>query len=127
MKSHVTMEQAVCPVCLETYDTGTILLDRRLRECFESRTVTHMAMCPEHQKLRDDGYIALIEIDPTKTPDSGSSIIDPNTAYRTGTIMHITEHGFNAVFNVEIPAGGIVFVEPEVTAKLAQLREDASA
>jgi len=40
MKSHVGMEQKVCPVCGQAFDTGVILLDKRLRNSLERKTVT---------------------------------------------------------------------------------------
>ena len=45
-KSHVGMEQNVCPVCGKAFDTGTILLDRRLRNSLERKTVTGWSLCP---------------------------------------------------------------------------------
>lgn len=34
-KSHVSLEQHLCLVCSVTYDTGSILLDKRLRASME--------------------------------------------------------------------------------------------
>lgn len=51
-KSHVSLEQHVCLVCGTVFDTGAILLDKRLRTSMKLHTAT---LCPEHQKLFDDG------------------------------------------------------------------------
>lgn len=40
MKSYVTLEQKICVVCGRSYDTGSLLLDKRLRERFEHHTIT---------------------------------------------------------------------------------------
>ena len=58
-KSHVSLEQHVCLVCGKAFDTGTILLDKRLRASMEHHTKTGWGLCPEHQKLADDGFVAL--------------------------------------------------------------------
>lgn len=54
-KSHVSMEQHVCLVCGQLFDTGAILLDRRLRPSMEHHTVTGWDLCPEHRRLYEEG------------------------------------------------------------------------
>lgn len=39
-KSHVSLEQHACLVCGTTFDTGAILLDKRLRASMERHTAT---------------------------------------------------------------------------------------
>ena len=48
-KSHVSLEQHVCLVCGAGFDTGTILLDKRLRASMERHTAIGWGLCPEHQ------------------------------------------------------------------------------
>ena len=48
-KSHVSLEQHVCLVCGTAFDTGAILLDKRLRASMERHTATGWGLCPEHQ------------------------------------------------------------------------------
>jgi len=45
-KSHVSLEQRVCLVCGTTFDTGAILLDKRLRQHLDRHTVTGWGLCP---------------------------------------------------------------------------------
>ena len=90
MKSHVGMEQKACPVCGQAFDTGAILLDKRLRNTLERKTVTGWDLCPEHAKLWEKGYIALVECDPEKSTFTDGTIKPPD-AYRTGRIAHIRE------------------------------------
>src|SRR3546814_20782436 len=68
-KSHVSLEQHACLVCGARFDTGAILLDKRLRASMERHTATGWGLCPEHQKLSDAGFVALVECD---TQRSGS-------------------------------------------------------
>jgi hypothetical protein len=112
--SHVALEQAVCPVCGQKHDTGTILLDRQLREDTfkEMGVATHFDMCPEHKELWEKGFVALVGIDPDQSENNGGKI-KPENAYRTGTVMHINKDLLNHMVNVAVE-GPVVFVEDEV-------------
>jgi len=116
LKSYVSLEQHLCIVCGKPYDTRAVLLDRRLRESMLKYTVTGSGLCPEHQTRHDQGFIALVECDPTKSglPPSGYRL-QPGKAYRTGRIAHLKRDTWSQVFNVPIPPDlPLVFVEPGV-------------
>ncbi len=51
-KLHVSLEQHVCLVCGTAFDTGAILLDKRLRASMERRTATGWGLCPEQGSPR---------------------------------------------------------------------------
>ena len=121
-KSHVGMEQNVCPVCGKAFDTGTILLDRRLRNSLERKTVTGWSLCPEHAKLWEKGYIALVECDPEKSQFSGGTI-KPEDAFRKGRIVHIRKAVAARIFNVEMTSP-VAFVEPAVVDMLEEMNGD---
>lgn len=72
-KSHVSMEERVCLVCGNPFDTGAILLDKRLRQSMAHRTVTGWGLCPEHEQMFKDGYVALVECDPERSGGALSS------------------------------------------------------
>jgi len=115
-KSHVSLESHLCVVCGKPYDTGAILLDRRLRQSLEPHTMTGWGLCPEHQALHDQGWVALVECDPDRSegPDPEGRI-DPVKAYRTGRIAHVKREHVAKVIKVPIPADlPLVFVEPAV-------------
>jgi hypothetical protein len=85
------MEQNCCCVTGELFDTGTILLDRRidpktrtLKQSMDSTTVTGWGISPEVQEKFDAGYVALIVIDPVKSTDMSLSGI-----HRTGEVVYI--------------------------------------
>ena len=115
-KSHVSLEQHVCLVCGVRFDTGAILLDRRLRASMEHHTATGWGLCAEHQKLSDDGFVALIECDPQRSGSpAGGANVKPEQAYRTGRLAHLKREVFARVFNLPIAANQpCVFVEPGV-------------
>lgn len=108
-KSHVGMGYSVCPVCGTQHDE-VVLLDRRLKPTLESRQAVGWAFCPEHAKLKADGYVALIECN--------NSPKDLNDADRTGQVAHVRATAFANIFNRPAPAGGICFVEVGVIDKL---------
>ena len=119
-KSHVSLEQHVCLVCGTRFDTGAILLDRRLRASMERHTATGWGLCPEHQKLSDDGFVALVECGPQRSGSpAGDGRVKPEQAYRTGRLAHLKREAFAQVFNVPIAADQpCVFVEPGVIEQL---------
>ena len=119
-KSHVSLEQHVCLVCGTRFDTGTILLDKRLRASMERHTATGWGLCPEHQKLSDDGFVALVECDPQRSrAAAGAARMKPDQAHRTGRLAHLKREVFADVFNVPIEdKQPCVFVEPGVIEQL---------
>ena len=121
-KSHVSMERHVCKVCGQLYDTGAILLDNRLRESMEARTLTGAGLCPEHQKLYDEGYVALVGVDASQSHISANDSIKPEDAYRTGDVAHVRRTVVARIFNVPIADDiPLVFCEPAVITKLQEM------
>lgn len=119
-KSHVSMETKQCLVCAKEFNVG-ILLDRRLRDSLEPKTLTGYGLCGEHQKLFEDGYIALIGIDESKSTVETNGNILPHNAYRTGNVIHVKHKVLDGFFNVSInPKLPIIFVEDEVINKLKE-------
>lgn len=86
-KSNVAKEMHFCPVCGQTHAVG-ILLDRRLKDSLEPETVTGCSLCPEHAKLDQDGYIALVVT--ADVPEDGEKL--PNGADEQ-TIRQICQAG----------------------------------
>lgn len=109
-KSYVTMEQKECILCGKHYDTGNLLMDNKLRNRFERFTCTGLGVCEEHRK---EGYIVLIEIDPSKSDDK--------SVYKTGPIAHMKLEAFKRVFpNHSKGAKDFCFVDEKVMSQLRQ-------
>lgn len=119
-KSHVSMETKQCLVCAKEFNVG-VLLDSRLRDSLESKTLTGYGLCDEHNKLFGDGYIALIGIDESKSTVETNGNILPHNAYRTGNVIHVKylvlEGFFNIPINKSLP---VIFVEDDVIDKLKE-------
>lgn len=90
MKSFVTLEQACCPACGKTFDTGALLLDKRMRERFEMKTVTGFQLCPDDQAKVDEGYVILVGIDEKKSGGYRDTK-KPEDVYRTGMIAYLKQ------------------------------------
>lgn len=88
-KSHVSLERRVCLACGSPFDTGNILLDKRLRQSMARHTVTGWGLCSEHERMFEEGFIALVECDPWRSGAPSSGNIDPEQAYRTGRLAHL--------------------------------------
>ena len=118
-KSHVTMEQRQCIACGKLYDTGAILLDKRLAKVFERHTTTGHGLCDEHTK---EGFITLIEVEP---PTGHVIELEPSEAVRTGAVALVRRSVWPEISSVPAPVGEVMFVERGVIARLAQLASDA--
>lgn len=122
-KSHVSLEQHICPVCGQTFDTGSILLDKRLRQSMDRHTTTGFSLCPEHQKMFEDGYIALVCIDESKTKLGKNGLTTPENAHRTGDVAHLTRTAFQKMFNADetVVARPMIYIDEEVMDMLKKI------
>lgn len=66
-------------------------------------------MCPEHEKLRKQGYIALVGVDKEKSDGCTCKGV-----WRTGKLAHLKESAWGGVFNMPVPAKGLCFVPDDV-------------
>lgn len=114
-KSYVTMEQKKCPVCGKSFDSGSILMNTRLKAVFERYTVTGFAMCDEHQELWEKGYSALVVCDDSKTTHSGG-YCKAEDAFRTGEVIHMRKKVFKQFFNRKPEK--VVFIDTKAAKKI---------
>jgi len=125
-KSHVGMEYKICIVTGKKYSTGSLLLDTRLQESLEKEEVTGWGLCPEVEKYLNDGFVALIGIDPEQSSLSEDNTISPGGAYRTGNVAYVKRHVFDKMVGKDKKYENVkyTFVEDEVINFLNQLKED---
>lgn len=77
-KSYVTMVTNFCPICGKEWNTGELLLDRRLSKRFERTTCTAVGLCEEHKAQVDSGeWVALIEASQVIDNSKGTIQYDP--------------------------------------------------
>ena len=124
-KSHVSMEQQVCVVCAQQFDTGAILLDtrlehvpghwgeRQLRQSLEPKTVTGWGLCPACK---------------AKAPPGDAETMKPGDAQRTGNIAHIKRAVWDKIFDIPAPPANCpcAFIPEGVIDMLVKMMEGAS-
>ena len=121
-KSYVTMEQKLCPICGKNHDTGSILLDRRLKERFDMHTTTGYDLCKECSSLNGE-YLALVVCDSKKSGISPEeTTLKMENAYRTGEIIRIRRTMANQIFKSDLSKMNMVFIDEEVAQKLKELK-----
>ena len=122
-KSHVAMEQKMCLVTGKLYDTGSILLDRRMKDTLEQPTVTGWGLCPEVQEKLDNGYVAFIGIDPEKSTIKNNKITKED-AYRTGKILYIRRSVLPNIINIPIPEDmQFMFIDDAALEQVAEIQK----
>ena len=109
-KSYVTMEQHQCPVCGVTFDTGAILLDRRLLNKFDNKTVTSYSLCSECQIKIDEGFTILIVV------KDGENSANP---YRTGEILY-----YKSIDPTNKPTSPIMYIEESAAKEIKAGHEE---
>jgi len=125
-KSHVSLEHKICIVCGHEYSTSTVLLHKRLRKSLSSNMITGWGMCDEHQKLKDDGFVAMVGCDEAASIHTKNGNINPEGAFRTGPIAHLNIRMWDRIMNIPMPKDMMCFCEDEVINQLNSILKNAS-
>lgn len=118
----VAMEQNMCPVCgmIHTHNTG-ILINKHLQEIHKDKTITDYGLCEEHDKLFQEGYIALIVADENSHISSNGNLKMEN-ANRTGELVHMKRDVFNDILSTKISNDQeMIFIDKELFDKLNEM------
>ena len=116
MNDFVAIEQAICPVCgnKHSHNMG-ILINKQLKPIKEEHTISGYSLCETHQKLFDNGFIALIEVNNTLSEENSESRLLMENADRTGNYVHMQKEVFDNVFNTRVDIGQeLLFIDTEV-------------
>jgi hypothetical protein len=119
-KSYVTMEQKLCPVCGTTFDSGALLLDKRLNNTFDRKTTTAFMLC-EDCKAKSEEYLALVVVDESKSVLSNDGTLKSESAYRTGEIIHIKRTAAKKMFSIEHSKLPMVFIDQTVARNIKEM------
>jgi hypothetical protein len=118
-KSHVSLETNICPVCGTEFETNGILLDTRLRDSLEYKTRTGYDLCPEHQRMFEEGYIHLVV---AESDDRSSNLLKIEDAHYTGEIISVKRDVLSQLVNTDIDAKfPFVYIEPEAAAIIKEI------
>lgn len=99
-KSYVTL--AVCPICQK--ETGSLLLDRRLKPVFEMHTTTPEPCDNCRKKYLTKGVMQM-------NPDNGNLVVLKISA-------------FKRIFDKPVPEGHIAFTDQEMIDRLTSSTEN---
>jgi hypothetical protein len=125
-KSYVSMEVHQCDVCAIAFETGAILLDRRLRPSMERTTLTGHGLCPACEAKHKEGYLALVVV--ANDPAERTPILRRDEARPAGEVIHIKREAAKRVFNVpeETINRRFIYIDAEAAAALKAMAEEAS-
>ncbi len=112
----VAMETNLCPVCgiEHSYNTG-ILIDKRMKKI--KNTLSGYSLCQEHDRLFNDGYLALIEVTNDHTTNE---VISLKSANRTGKIAFVRRELADKMFNVS-DARSLMFIDREAMSEIEKI------
>lgn len=129
-KSYVSIACRVCPITGEEWETGEILMDRKMKNTFDIKTIIGYGFSPSVQEQINKGYIALVEIDSEKseTPDSllkkGDEKMSVSDAYRTGRIAYMKELVAQDMLNISIGTE-MAYIDIETFNYLEKLKQES--
>lgn len=112
-KSHVSLAQHQCFICGSLFDTGEVLLDKRLRATLEPKTVTGLGVCEKCKAQIADGFVAILEAN--------------CTGEQTGRSLFLRASVFSDIFNQPAPDRGICKAPIQVFNELVGLHEKSAA
>lgn len=105
---NVTFVRYYCVVTGKEWESGELaFLGWNKGKEAERYTTMGYRVCPEVQEKLDEGYIAAIVVDAEKTDD----VKNP---YRTGEIMYIKERAWREIFDDDVPAEKVTFIDTDV-------------
>lgn len=113
MKSYVGMGHDECPICGAKH-SEVVLIDKRVRNTLDHDQTVGISECPECVGKIDNGYVALVAIDESKSKHPYT----PTSAYRTGNIVWIKRDSWGVVFNVPAPSTKFAYCGEDVVGKI---------
>jgi hypothetical protein len=119
MKSYTSIEQHVCVICGHKYETGSVLLDKRLKDSFEMHTVTKEGICGKCEE-QCKKYVLLVVCDESKSGDIQDGKIKPGDVWRTGEIIQVKKSALGKIFNIPINTK-FCFINQESANKLKSM------
>lgn len=122
-KSHVSLGQKMCLVTAKPFDSGEILLDKKLRKSLERNTITGWGISPEVQEKFDAGYISLVSIVLEKSIVKDEKIL-PQDAWRTGEVAYLRRSVTETILTDFPTELNWIFVDEQFIEKLKELEQN---
>ena len=117
----VGIQVMTCQVCGREHSNGaSILINKRLKPVKDEELKGGYHLCQEDQEMFDKGYIALIEIDPSK------SKMEEGVFWRTGELVHARREIAQSLFpDLDLDGHPLAHVEVGVINHLRGLVSEA--
>ena len=123
--SYVAINNNICPICGK--EEEQILLDKKLRDdAFNKMTIDSSYLCENCSKHIDNGMVALIGIDPSKSGNANNNLIKAEEAYRTGKFLFIKREAVGNMINFSIGDHYILFCDQKVIDDLIEKYKEVS-
>ena len=117
-KSYIRTERKLCMVCRKRYPTGGLLITRNAM----IKPPDDWGLCPRHQMLKNQNFVALVEVDHAQSIVADDMHMLPEDAVRTGVVVHMRRDVFQQFFHDEPPDSGVAYVSAEVIALLQRFK-----
>lgn len=114
-KNWVGLEVRLCLVCGKRYETGRLLLDKRMRKVYSRYVLTGTGLCPEHEKELKNGNVFLLECETRKA--DGSHRLTGHSMVIAGAELEKVIPGLGE--------NGIVCMDSETSAKVREKLDKA--
>lgn len=122
-KESIVLGIHLCPICLKKHDSGETLIHKALRDIPKDKRLTGYSLCDEHKKTKEEGLMALIGADKSKSRVNPDGSIQFEGAHRTGQYMMVPGVLTTELFNgFEYTGQEFIFVDPEVLDWLMSLK-----
>ncbi len=110
-------------MCGTKHESNEILIHKKLKDIPEDKRITGYELCPEHQKLHEDGYIALVVAKRYST--DGRTRMKLGEGDRTGEIVHMKRAVFSKLFDVdeEVASLEMIYIDEEVLGKIKAMQQ----
>ena len=124
------MEQKMCPITGELWDTGNLLVAKNTKEELDMYTCTGYAYSPKVEEMFEKEYCALVEMDEEATKEKlKSKVLDDGKvtmldAVRTGRVMYIKKELAINLFGEGVKE--MNFIDEETFELLKKKQEDVS-
>ena len=114
--SHVAMGYHSCVVCGDEFESGEVVLDKKLRPIFDGskKLITDFGLCPEcTTQSQNNTWIALVEINPAKckTKAAPGLSLSPADAWRTGRIMWVKRERLTGLTTRPLPEQAAMYID----------------
>ena len=115
-----------CPVTGKVWESNEIAIPKFLygeKAWQNQKKNTHAGLqpCPEVQERLDDGYVALVAIDPDKSEYERNGNVRFEGAYRTGQIAYMKRDRMQDILGADPGDHPMIFIDEKLAIELGKM------